>query len=187
MFRGLSYILTGTTSISIENSSFLAIDSSTLFFIPVPVLLLVVFYLGSSVFLNKTVIGSRIYAVGGDEHAARVLGLPVGSIKIFVYTLSGSLAAVGGIMGASKVSSSYPLAGSGYEFEVIAAVIIGGALMEGGKGTVLGVILGAIFIGILKNSIVQVGISQYWQQAVSGFAIIFVLMMSIIVSKTERR
>jgi ribose transport system permease protein len=102
-----------------------------------------------------------------------------------VYALAGVLAAFAGVLGAAKVSSSTPLAGTGYEFDVIAAVIIGGALMEGGKGTVLGSVLGAIFIGVLRNSIVLLGVSPYWQQASSGLVIIAVIMASSLLARTR--
>lgn len=176
--RGVNLILTGAQSMGISNKAFLALDAGALLFIPVPLILLALFFVGSDIFLKGTVLGSRIYAIGGDEDAARMLGIKVERVKVLVFVLCGTLAAVGGVIGAAKVSASYPLAGSGYEFEVIAAVIIGGALMEGGKGTVLCSILGAIFIGMLKNCILQLGVSQYWQQALSGFAIIFVLILS---------
>ena len=107
----------------------------------------------------------------------------VQNIKLLVYSLSGVLAAFAGVLGAAKVSSSTPLAGTGYEFDVIAAVIIGGALMEGGKGTVLGAVLGAVFIGILRNSIILLGVSPYWQQASSGLVIIVVIMASALLAR----
>lgn len=176
--RGANLILTGATSMSISDPSFLALDAGSFLFIPFPLIFLAVLYVVAEVFLKRTVVGSRIYAIGGDEDAARMLGIGVERIKVFAYLACGTLAALGGVIGAAKVSASYPLAGNGYEFEVIAAVIIGGALMEGGKGTAICSILGAIFIGMLKNCILQLGISQYWQQALSGFAIIFVLIVS---------
>lgn len=176
--RGVNLILTGATSQSIADPAFLAIDAGSLLFIPLPLILLFLFFAAADIFLKRSVTGGRIYAIGGDENAARLLGINVEGLKILAYVLCGTLAAVGGVIGASKVSASYPLAGSGYEFEVIAAVIIGGTLMSGGKGTALCAVLGAVFIGILKNGILQLGISQYWQQALSGFAIIFVLIIS---------
>jgi ribose transport system permease protein len=131
--------------------------------------------------------GGRIYAVGGDEQAARMLGMKVQNIKLLVYSLSGVLAGFAGVLGAAKVSSATPLAGSGYEFDVIAAVIIGGALMEGGKGTVLGSVLGAIFIGILRNAIILLGVSPYWQQASSGLVIIAVIMASAVLARGREK
>jgi ribose/xylose/arabinose/galactoside ABC-type transport system permease subunit len=184
--RGVNLILTGATSLGISDPAFLAIDAGSLLFIPLPIIFLLVVFAAADVFLKRSVVGSRIYAIGGDEDAARMLGINVERTKILAYALCGVLAAVGGVIGASKVSASYPLAGSGYEFEAIAAVIVGGALMQGGKGTVLCSILGAIFIGLLKNAILQLGVSQYWQQALSGFAIIFVLIVSTRLFKGRR-
>lgn len=181
--RGVNLVLTGATSRSIEDPSFLALDTASLFRLPLPILLIVFFCALTDLFLKKTAIGGRFYAIGGDEEAARKLGIDVEGIQILAYVLCSSFAALAGILGAAKVSASYPLAGSGYEFEVIAAVVIGGALMEGGKGTAFCSILGSIFIGMLKSGILQLGVSQYWQQALNGFAILFVLIVSMNVFK----
>jgi ribose transport system permease protein len=183
--RGCNFILTGAKAVNISNAAYLFLDAGTPLFIPMPILVLLFIGILAHVFLKRTVTGGRIYAVGGDEQAARMLGMKVQNIKLLVYTLSGTLAAIAGVEGAAKVTSSYPLAGTGYEFDVIAAVIIGGALMEGGKGTVLGSILGAIFIGILRNSIVLLGVSPYWQQASSGLVIIAVIMASSILARSR--
>jgi ribose transport system permease protein len=183
--RGCSFILTGAKAVNIANAAYLFLDTGAPLFIPMPILILAAIGILVDMLLKRTVIGGRIYAVGGDEQAAIMLGMKVQNIKLLVYTLSGTLAGVAGVVGAAKVTSSYPLAGTGYEFDVIAAVIIGGALMEGGKGTVLGSILGAVFIGILRNGIVLLGVSPYWQQASSGLVIIAVIMASSILARSR--
>ena len=183
--RGITFMLTGAKAVHISSSAFLFLDAGRLLFFPVPILILVIIGVLFDVGLKRTVIGGRIYAVGGDEQAARMLGMKVANIKLLVYALAGVLAAFAGVLGAAKVSSSTPLAGTGYEFDVIAAVIIGGALMEGGKGTVLGSVLGAIFIGVLRNSIVLLGVSPYWQQASSGLVIIVVIMASSLLARSR--
>lgn len=181
--RGITFMLTGAKAVHISNAAFLFLDTGHPLFIPMPVLILLMIGILADVGLKRTVMGGRIYAVGGDEQSAMMLGMKVQNIKLLVYSLSGVLAALAGVLGAAKVSSSTPLAGTGYEFDVIAAVIIGGALMEGGKGTVLGSVLGAIFIGVLRNSIVLLGVSPYWQQASSGLVIIIVIMASALLAR----
>jgi ribose transport system permease protein len=181
--RGISFMLTGAKAVHISNTDFLFLDAGSVLYIPMPILVLVLIGVLADIGLKRTVMGGRIYAVGGDEQAARMLGMKVQNIKLLVYSLSGVLAAFAGVLGAAKVSSSTPLAGTGYEFDVIAAVIIGGALMEGGKGTVLGSVLGAVFIGILRNAIILLGVSPYWQQASSGLVIITVIMASAVLAR----
>jgi ribose transport system permease protein len=185
--RGLTFMLTGAKTVHISNTAFLFLDTGSLLFIPMPILVLLVIGVLFDIGLKRTVMGGRIYAVGGDEQAARMLGMKVQNIKLLVYSLSGVLAGFAGVLGAAKVSSATPLAGSGYEFDVIAAVIIGGALMEGGKGTVLGSVLGAVFIGILRNAIILLGVSPYWQQASSGLVIIAVIMASAVLARGREK
>ena len=178
IIRGLSFILSGAKAVIINNKNFIFLGDGSLEIIPVPVSIAIIIIIVFYIILNNTIFGRRIYAIGGDEEAAVLSGINVDATKILVYTLAGLLYAVGGVIGAAKVASSYPLAGTGYEFEVIAACIIGGTLLSGGKGTITGTILGAIFIGVLKNSIIILGISRFWQQAVNGFVIIIVIAIS---------
>lgn len=183
--RGLNYILTGSKSVVVKNEDFIFIGKGYLGIVPVAVIIAVIIIIIFFIVLNNTIFGRRIYAIGGSEESAILAGINVGAINILIYTIAGSLYAVGGIIGAAKVASSYPLSGSGYEFEVIAACVIGGTLLSGGKGSIIGVILGAIFIGILKNSIVILGISHYWQQALNGFIIIVIIAISSFLSKSK--
>jgi ribose transport system permease protein len=185
--RGITFMLTGAKTVHISDAAFLVLDTGHLFFITMPILLMIAIGILADIGLKRTVVGGRIYAVGGDEQAAVMLGMKVQNVKLLVYSLSGTLAAFAGVLGAAKVSSATPLGGTGYEFDVIAAVIIGGALMEGGKGTVLGSILGAIFIGILRNAIILLGVSPYWQQASSGLIIIAVIMASSLLARGRER
>lgn len=181
--RGLNYIVADAQSISIANRAFLSLESGRILGVPLPFIIAVAACVITHYFLTCSVLGGRIFAIGGDEDAARMLGVKTGSVKVFCYVVSGFTAAVGGVMSAAKVEAAYPQAGGGYEFEVIASCIVGGTAISGGKGTALAAMLGALFIGLLKNAIVQVNISQYWQQAVNGFAIILVIMISTLLSR----
>lgn len=185
--RGLNYIFTGSKAVIINNEDFIFIGTGSLGIVPVAVIIVTIIILIFFIILNNTIFGRRIYAIGGSEESAILAGINVDTVKILIYTLAGSLYAVGGIIGAAKVASSYPLAGTGYEFEVIAACVIGGTALSGGKGTVVGVILGAIFIGVLKNSIIMLGISHYWQQAVNGFIIIAIVAISSFLSRSQEK
>ncbi len=181
--RGIIFILTDAQSIYIDNQSFLALDSFSLLGLALPLWLAGAACFLMHVFLAKSVLGGRVYGIGGDEDAARMLGVRTGRVKLFCYVVSGLTAAAAGLMSAAKVEAAYPRAGEGYEFEAIAAVIVGGAAITGGKGSALAALLGALFIGILKNAIIQMDISQYWQQTVNGFAVILVIMLSSLLSR----
>jgi ribose/xylose/arabinose/galactoside ABC-type transport system permease subunit len=139
----------------------------------------------ASLFLSKTTLGRYIYAVGGNEEAARLAGINVNGVKMFVYTVAGLLAAVSGIILLSRLVSAQPSAGLGFELPVIAATIIGGTSLLGGEGTVLGAVLGAAIIGVLENGMVLLGVNTYAQQAVTGSVII--LAVSIDIWQKRRR
>ena len=175
--RGLSYGITGGYPIGSLPESFKFIGLGMIpaegsVRIPTPILLMVVFALGFSFFLKKTVIGRRIYAIGGNEEATRICGVRVGRVKRIVYAICGLMAAIAGIATAARLGVGQSTAGVGYEMDAIAAVIIGGASVSGGSGSVLGVIIGAAIMGVLNNGLVLLNVSAYWQQAVLGVVII---------------
>lgn len=181
--RGLIFILADAQSIYIDNAAFLALDRAAPAGVPLPILIAAAACLAMHFFLSGSVLGGRVYAIGGDEGAAGMLGVRTGRVKLFCYVASGVAAAAAGLMSAAKVEAAYPRAGEGYEFEAIAAVIVGGAAIAGGKGSALAAMLGALFIGVLKNAIIQMDISQYWQQTVNGVAVILVIMLSTLLSR----
>lgn len=124
------------------------------------------------VLTRKTRFGRYIYAVGGNEQAAKLSGLNVNKIKVWVYIMSGALAAVGGLITTARLDSAQPNAGMGYELDSIAAVVIGGTSLSGGKGSVLGTVLGALIIGVLNNGLVLLDVSPFWQLSIKGFVIL---------------
>jgi ribose transport system permease protein len=175
--RGLSYGITGGYPIGSLPESFKFIGlgmvpSSGPIQIPTPIILMVIFALFFSFLLRKTICGRRIYAIGGNEEATRISGVRVDRVKRLVYTICGLMAAVAGIATAARLGVGQSTAGQGYEMDAIAAVIIGGASVSGGSGTVLGVIIGAAIMGVLNNGLVLLNVSAYWQQAVLGIVII---------------
>ncbi|MGB9797547.1 MAG: ABC transporter permease, partial [bacterium] len=123
------------------------------------------------ILMSSTTLGRSIYAIGGNEQAAFLSGININRVKIIVYTLSGLLSGLAGIVLASRLSSAQPNSGLGIELDVIAAVIIGGASFAGGEGTIIGTFIGAAFMGILRNGLVLLNVSAFWQQVVIGAVI----------------
>jgi ribose transport system permease protein len=175
MVRGLTYGIVQGELITPPDSPavrlFSALGNGKLWLIPVPVILMVVIALALMVALNATPFGRRIYAIGGNEAAARLLGLKVDRIKIILYMLSGALAAVGGMLLTAKAGTALPDAALGYELDVIAAIIIGGVSLSGGSGTIPGILIGAALLGVINNGIVLTGLAGYWQQFITGLVI----------------
>lgn len=142
------------------------------FAVPAPVwiagLLVAVFVLMTL----KTRFGRYIYAVGGNEQTAILSGLNVNRIKVIVYTLAGTLSAVAGLIVTSRLDSAQPNAGTGYELDSIAAVVIGGTSLSGGRGTIIGTVIGCLIIGVLNSGLVLLNVSPFWQQVVKGAVIL---------------
>ena len=170
--RGLSYGITGGYPIGSLPDGFKFIGLGSIFNIPTPILLMLVLALIFSIFRRKTILGRWIYAIGGNEEAARISGVRVDRVKRIVYALCGMMAAIAGIATAARLGVGQSTAGQGYEMDAIAAVIIGGASVTGGVGNVIGPILGAAIMGVLRNGLVLLDVSAYWQQAVLGVVII---------------
>lgn len=174
--RGLSYGITGGYPIGSLPDSFKFIGLGTVGFgavqIPTPIILMVVLALLFSFFLRRTITGRRIYAIGGNEEATRISGVRVDRVKRLVYALCGLMASIAGIATAARLGVGQSTAGQGYEMDAIAAVIIGGASVNGGIGTVMGPVLGAAIMGVLRNGLVLMNVSAYWQQAVLGVVIV---------------
>jgi ribose transport system permease protein len=143
--------------------------------------LVALFYLVST----HTTLGRYIYAVGGSEKAAAFAGLNVDSIKIWVYTLGGGLAAVGGLILTARLDAADPKAGLGYELDSIAAVVIGGTSLSGGRGSILGTVLGCLIIGVLNNGLVLLEVSPFWQQVIKGFVILAAVALDKMGAKRE--
>jgi ribose transport system permease protein len=135
------------------------------------------------VITNKTRLGRYIYAIGGNESAARLSGINISRIKIIVYTIAGVLAAAGGLMVTSRLDSAQPNAGNSYELDSIAAVVIGGTSLSGGRGSIMGTVSGAVIIGVLNNGLVLLNVSPFWQQVVKGL----VILLAVIIDKAGER
>ncbi|ENM5769937.1 ribose ABC transporter permease [Vibrio mimicus] len=145
--------------------------------IPVPVWLMVVVFAGAWYLLNHTRFGRYVYAVGGNESATRLSGINVDRVKIGVYTICGLLAALAGIIVTSRLSSAQPTAGMGYELDAIAAVVLGGTSLMGGKGRIMGTLIGALIIGFLNNALNLLDVSSYYQMIAKAVVILLAVLV----------
>ena len=170
--RGLALILSKGRPISNLSDTFNFIGGGNIFGIPFPIIILIVAFIVCAVILNKTVLGRYMYAVGGNEPAARASGIRVGNVKMWVYTICGILSAMGGILLTARITTGQPNAGAGFELDAIAAAIIGGTSTSGGTGTMTGTLIGALLIGVISNSLDLLNVTSYYQQVVMGVIII---------------
>jgi len=187
--RGLTYgIVQGAAITPPDNPAgrvFSVLGTGTLWGVPLPVLIMLVLGLVLLVVLNQTAFGRHVYAVGGNEPAARLLGLKVDRLKLIMYVISGVLAGIGGILLTAKSGTALPDAATGYELNVIAAVIIGGVSLYGGRGTIPGVLIGAALLGVINNGIVLMGLAGYWQQLITGLVIGAAATLDIVRQRLE--
>jgi ribose transport system permease protein len=183
--RGFTMLYTKGHPISNLGKSFAVIGSGSLLGIPVPVWIAVIVVLVAVFITQKTKMGRYIYAIGGNEQAAKLSGINISKVKIKVYAMAGALAALGGIIVTARLDSAQPNAGTSYELDAIAAVVIGGTSLSGGKGTVWGTVMGAIIIGVLNNGLVLLNVSPFWQQVVKGAVILLAVIIDKIGEKKE--
>jgi ribose transport system permease protein len=183
--RGLTMLWTGGFPISALGGKFALIGTGLFLGIPLPVWISGIIVLIAVVITQKTKLGRYIYAIGGNENAAKLSGININKVKVTVYAIAGALAAVGGVIVTSRLDSAQPNAGASYELDAIAAVVIGGTSLAGGRGTVLGTVLGAIIIGVLNNGLVLLNVSPFWQQVIKGLVILIAVIIDKANSKAE--
>lgn len=187
--RGLTYIYTKGSPITLNTALssgkvYKWIGSGSLFGkIPFPLILVILIFAVSFYILNKTAFGRRVYAVGGNEDAARLSGINTVWTKIMAYVTCGIMAAIAAIIISARVSSAQPNAGESYEMDAIAAVVIGGTSLRGGEGKVLYTIIGALIIGMLNNFLNLIGVDSYYQIVVKGVVILIAVLAD---AKTEK-
>ncbi|MEE1756841.1 ABC transporter permease/substrate-binding protein [Streptomyces sp. SP18CS02] len=174
--RGLSLVISQGSPIAFPDS--VSVFGETLGgWLPVPVIVMIVMGLVTAVILTRTYIGRSMFAIGGNEEAARLSGLRVKRQKLAVYALSGLFAAVAGIVLASRLVSAQPQAAQGYELDAIAAVVIGGASLAGGVGKASGTLIGALILAVLRNGLNLLSVSAFWQQVVIGVVIALAVLL----------
>ena len=145
--------------------------------IPVRIIVIIVTFLVALFVLTQTKIGRYVYALGGNEEATKLSGISTDKVKIFVYAISGMMAALAGIIITSRLSSAQPTAGSGYELDAIAAVVLGGTSLAGGTGTIVGTMIGALIIGVLNNALNLMDVSSYFQMLAKGSVILLAVLL----------
>jgi ribose/xylose/arabinose/galactoside ABC-type transport system permease subunit len=170
----------------LNNTGFLFLGGSRFIGIPVPIWMMILFTLVILFIVKKTPFGRHIFAVGGNEHAAELAGIAVNRIRLLVYVISGFCAAMAGLIIASELGAAHPNLGSGYELNAIAAVVLGGTSMSGGRGTILGTIIGAFIIGFLGDGLIMLGVSNFWQQVIKGAVIVIAVIIDQAQEKLQR-
>lgn len=178
--KGMALLITNAYPVSIDNEAFLFWGSGKVVGIPVPALLLLVTFAVFLFISTRTTFGRSTYAVGGNAEAARLSGLPVARIRILGLGITGLLAAIVGILQSSRLASGNPNIGAGLEFDAIAAVIIGGTSLFGGKGSMVGTLLGVLLITVLSNGMVMLGLNPYAQQVVRGVVVVAAVLVGTI-------
>ena len=172
IFRGICYITTRGYPISGLGEKFLWLGQGYFLGVPIAIYAMVVIVALFAVFRNQTITGRRIFAMGGNAEATRISGINIKRLYILCYMLSGLTAGFAGIMNASKLGVAQPTAGNGFEMDAIASVVIGGSSLSGGEGTVIGTIIGAAIIGVLRNALVLLKVDSYFQTLIIGSVII---------------
>lgn len=181
IFRGATYVFTDGNPITGAkmNNSFLFqfMGRGYVFGIPFPIIIMAFAYVILFVLLHKTAFGRKTYALGGNETAAHIAGVKTKLVTMIIYTISGLMASIAGIILTSRLSSAQPDAGTSYEMDAIAAVVLGGTSLAGGKGRMFGTLIGALIIGTLNNGMNLLGISSFYQQIVKGVVILIAVLL----------
>jgi len=183
--RGLTFLWTNGFPISNLGASYNYIGTGWFLGIPLPVWISGIIVLVAIVLTQRTRLGRYIYAIGGNETAAKLSGIRVNRVKRAVYVIAGALAAAGGVIATARLDSAQPNAGASYELDAIAAVVIGGTSLSGGRGSIAGTVLGAIIIGVLNNGLVLLNVSPFWQQVVKGLVILLAVIIDRATAKSE--
>lgn len=178
IFRGLTLVYTdGKPITGLSQGGWFELFGRGYFWIfPVPVLTMLLAFAVLYFILKKTTFGRYTYAIGGNEEAAKLMGIQVNKVKIMIYSLSGLMAALAGIILTSRLNSAQPTAGTSYELDAIAAVVLGGTSLSGGRGWIVGTLIGALIIGTLNNGLNLLGVSSFFQLVVKGLVILFAVL-----------
>ncbi|GGU57325.1 hypothetical protein GCM10010211_22650 [Streptomyces albospinus] len=183
--RGLALVISGGSPIPFPGAVN-ALGDTLGGWLPVPVLVMIAMGLIAALILARTYSGRAMFAIGGNEEAARLSGINVKRRKLVIYALSGLFAAVAGIVLAARLTSSQPQAASGYELDAIAAVVIGGASLSGGSGKASGTLIGALILAVLRNGLNLLSVSAFWQQVATGLVIALAVLLDTLRRRSAR-
>jgi len=179
IYRGLTLVYTNGNPITGlgNKASFQFLGRGYLFGIPVPAITMIIVFIILWVILHKTTFGRKTYAIGGNEKASIISGIKVDRVKIMIYSLIGVLSALAGAILTSRLNSAQPTAGNSYELDAIAAVVLGGTSLTGGRGRIVGTLIGALIIAILNNGLNLLGVSSFYQMVVKGIVIAIAVLL----------
>ncbi|MGX7393547.1 ABC transporter permease [Carnobacterium mobile] len=179
IFRGATLVFTDGNPITGIGDSFIFkfVGRGYLFGIPFPVILMAICFVILYVLLHKMTFGRKTFAIGGNEKAAFIAGIKSDRIKIAIYSISGMMASIAGIIITSRLNSAQPTAGQAYEMDAIASVVLGGTSLSGGRGRIVGTLIGALIMGTLNNGLNLLGVSSFYQQIVKGIVIIIAVLL----------
>lgn len=179
IFRGVAYIITDGTPIMINNDVFLSIGNNEFLYIPIPIWILLILLIVNHFVLTKTTFGRKIYITGGNKEAAIYSGINVALLKIKVFMITAVLAGVSGMILASRLYSGQPNSALSYELDAIAAAVLGGTSLNGGYGTVIGTMIGALTIGIINNGMNLMNVPYFYQMVVKGLVILIAVYVDV--------
>lgn len=187
MLGGMVLLVSNGTAILVSDKSFGILGKTTLttLKIPLPMVLLLVLYLIFAWILKNTVLGRHIYCVGGNAEAAKIAGINIHRVKIIAYIMSAVLSGFAGIILSSRMNAAQLTVGSTYSMESIAGTVLGGTILAGGKGKIMGTLVGVLITGILSNGLTMVGVSQAWRDIATGLLLIFAIVMQNMTSKIK--
>lgn len=169
------------------NTGFEILGGGRFLSIPISIWIMIAMTIIALYVANKTPFGRHVYAIGGNARAAELSGIPVNRVKTLVYTISGFCAAMAGLIIASELQAAHPATGTTYELNAIAAVVLGGTSLAGGRGTIMGSILGAFVIGFLSDGLVILGVSSFWQTVIKGAVIVVAVVIDELQQRLQRR
>lgn len=183
VYRGLTMIyMDGRPISNLSNSKYVLpkalvyIGRGEIFGIPVPIIIFILVFILFYIILNKTTFGRKVYAIGSNDRCAKLAGISIINVKMIVYSVSGLMASLSGLILLSRLNSAQPTLGTGYELDAIASVALGGTSMNGGRGKVLGTLIGILIIAVLNNGLNILGVSSYYQSVVKGIVILIAVL-----------
>ncbi|MGL4760616.1 MAG: ABC transporter permease [Sarcina sp.] len=183
IFRGLTLVFTNGTPISKLPENFVKIGNGKIGIVSIPVIVTIIIAIIAIYALSQTRFGRYLYALGGNEESAKLSGINTDKIKIMSYAISGFMASIAGVIITSRIGSASPNAGTGFELDAIAAVVIGGTSLSGGEGKITGTIIGALIIGVLNNGLNLMNVSPFYQSIVKGL----VILLAVLLDKKGRK
>jgi len=188
IIKGITYLMTGGIPVSGVSDEFKYLGQGFVFdTIPVPLIFMIVMFVIGFIVLNKTYIGRRIYAVGGNEEAARLSGIKNKKIVMGTFMVSAVMAGFAGFLMAARLGTGQPSTGGDFAMDVLTATVLGGVMLTGGKGHIQNVFVGAFIIGILSNGLIMCGVLEYWQWVVKGLVFLFAVAMSNLETFTSKK